>query len=267
MMGAAPSMDGFSREPLDRALESERVYFELGAEVESLAGAVLAWTPAFSATPAASVVHRVEPDAIIGQAVDWLANAESRLSSHGIKLARIYLHTRHPAMEGTLRDAGYVYREELLFTGNLPDPPSVPSFHPVRTEEDWRRKQAFHEAVPESPDGHPNSAADLVGLEWHKCAHGMDAFTAEIDGQIVGVAGTVWGDEVVRVKNVLIHPNHRRQSVATALLFHIAALGRARGINEQCLVALAGGAGEKLYRSLGMRQVGSCFEWSKRLGE
>ena len=252
---------------LTRALETERTYFELGARLEDLVGAVLAWTPDFVAAPAASVVHRIEPDLVIDQGRDWLAEAESKLVERGIRLARLYLMSRNAVVESLLSEAGYVCREEIVFAGNPPTPSSLLAFRPVMTEQDWAKKQAFHEDVPESPDGHAEGAARLASLERHKCAHGMEAFMGEIDGRAVGVAGAIWGDGIVRIKNLLVHPAFRRQSVATALMSHIAARGRSRGINEQCLVALRGGTGEMLYRSLGMTVAGSCFEWSKRLTE
>lgn len=252
---------------LGRALDTERIYFELGARLEDLTGAVLAWTPAFVAAPAASVIHRLEPDAVAGRGPSWLAEVESRLAERAIRLARIYLLARHAKLERLLSNAGYARREELVFADSLPDPPSRLTFRPVLTEEDWARKQAFHESAPESPDGHLNRAGDMSGLERHKCAHGMEAFLGEIDGVTVGVVSAVWGDAIVRIKNVIIHPAHRRRSIGTELVSHVAAMGRKRGIREQCLVALGGGAGERLYRSLGMHQAGSCFEWSKRLSE
>lgn len=268
MIDAAPSAGrtGLS-ELLTRALETEQTYFELGARLEDLAGAVLAWTPGFVAAPAASVVHRVEPDAIVGRGREWLAGAESRLEELGIPLARIYLMARHEGMETLLSNAGYACREEILFADALPEPAAPLTFRPVVSDDDWARKRAFHRGVPESPDGHCNGAAELARLEQHKCAHGMEAFIAEIGGRTVGVAGAIWGEGIVRIKNLLVHPDFRRQAVATTLMSHIAAHGRARGISEQCLVALKGGTGEMLYRSLGMTVVGSCFEWSRRLGE
>ena len=258
LRASAPSL-------FDRVLETELRYFEIGARTEQLGGAVLAWTPDFVQAPAASVVQRVDPEAVLGRGPGWLAEVESRLAGHGIRFARIYLTVRHPQVDSLLREAGYACREELLFTDNLPDPSPLLNFRMVRTDEDWARKLEFHHQAPQSPDGHDTRAADLVGLERHKCAHGMEAFLGEIDGRIVGVVGALWGDGIVRVKNLLVHPDHRRRSVGSALLSHIAALGRERDLREQCVLALEGGAGEKLYRSLGMQQPGSQFEWSRRL--
>lgn len=250
---------------LGRALDTERAYFSLGAEVERLTGADLVWTPDFVHAPAAAVVCDVDPDVVAQCGAAWVAQVENRLSSVGIRLSRIYLKSDHAEIGALLRDAGYICREEAFFADNLPGPPPLLTFRSVRTEEDWARKLRFHQQVQESPDGHANLAADLVNLERHKCAHGMEAFLAEIDGVTVGAIGAVWGVGVVRVKNVLVHHDHRRRSVGTTMLSHIAALGRARGIREQCLVALTEGEGQKLYRSLGMRLVGSQFEWSKPL--
>jgi len=251
----------------ERALATERDYFELGARTERLAGAVLAWTPAFVSAPAATVVHRVVADSVADCGPDWLAMVESRLGDLGVGLARIYLTASDPRVETMLRDAGYACREELVFTHRLPDPAPLLTFRPVATEKDWAQKRSFHDEVAESPDGHFNHAPDLVGLERHKCARGMQAFLGEVDGRTVGVVCAIWGNGIARIKNLLVHPDYRRQSAGTLLLEHVAAVGRARGITEQCLMALKGGTGELLYRSLGMRVAGSQYEWSKRLGK
>lgn len=249
----------------ERIMGTERIYFEMGAERDDLSGATLAWTPGFAAAPAAAVVHRVDADKVTGHGAGWIARLEQQLAGRGIPLARIYLERRHERMESMLDEAGYVCREELMFTGRLPDPDCSIDFRPVITEADWTRKLAFHCEAPESPDGHQADPAAIAGLERHKCVHGMEAFSGEAEGRVLGVVGVVWGEDIVRVKNLVVHPGHRRRSVATALLHHAAALGRERGIGEQCLVALKGGAGEGLYRSMDMTEVGSCFEWSKRV--
>jgi ribosomal protein S18 acetylase RimI-like enzyme len=250
---------------LERALDTERAYFTLGAVVERLTGAELVWTPDFVHAPAAAVVYDVDPDLAAQCTVQWVTQIEDRLLSLDIQLSRIYLKSEHAGIGALLSGAGYVCREEVFFADNLPDPARLLTFRSVRTDEDWACKLRFHEEVPESPDGHANPVADLVALERHKCAHGMEAFLAEIDGVTVGAIGAIWGEGMVRIKNVLVHHGHRRRSVATTMLSHIAALGRARGIREQCLVALSEGEGLKLYRTLGMQPVGSQFEWSKPL--
>jgi ribosomal protein S18 acetylase RimI-like enzyme len=258
--------DSLARSALVRAIETDRIYFDQSAELRQLSGATLAWLPGLTGSPAAAVIHRVDPVAIANGGEAWIAEAEAAMADAGAVLARIYLDGRHAGADEQLRRGGYTDRDELAFVGNLPDPPINMKLHPVTTELDWQAKVDFHEAVDETPDGHGNRAADWVELERRKCRAGMDTFLAELDGAIVGAIGSVWGDCIVRAKNVVVHPAYRRRTIGKAMLCHIAALGRARGVSEQCVMAVRGEAGELLYRAAGMQMVGYQVEWSKPLG-
>jgi ribosomal protein S18 acetylase RimI-like enzyme len=260
--GALPTASTFAR-----AVETEHRYFEMGARLESLPGCVLASTPDFVRCPAASVIQRVDPAAVAGLGPDWLALVEGRLTELGIPISRIYLLGGDRQLDRLLADRGYACREEMFFAHDLPDPEPGLTVRPVRSQADWARKQVIHALATESPDGHATDPADLVALERHKCAHGLQIFVGETDGVAVGTVGIIWGNGIVRIKNLLVHPGHRQRSVATRLLSHVAALGRERGVTEQCLLGIKGGAGEQLYRSLGMRVIGSQFEWSRPLHE
>jgi ribosomal protein S18 acetylase RimI-like enzyme len=250
---------------LARAIETDRIYFEQSAESMMLDGASLAWMPGLTGSAAAAVIHRVDSERVAAGGEQWVAAAEAAMAQAGVRLARIYLDEPHDGAAHWLRRAGYSDRDELAFVGNLPDPPSEMTLHPVTTDEDWQTKLSFHEAVDETPDGHGNRAADWVELEQRKCAAGMDAFLAKLDGTVVGAIGAGWGDGIVRAKNVVVQPAHRRRTVGKAMLCHIAALGRARGVSEQCVMAVRGEAGELLYRAAGMQMVGFQVEWSKVL--
>jgi ribosomal protein S18 acetylase RimI-like enzyme len=253
------------RSTLARAVETDRIYFEQGAELRRLAGAALAWMPGLTASPAAAVIHRVNPADIANGGETWIAEAEMALAETGAALARIYLDEPHSGAAEQLRRCGYAERDELVFAGDLPDPAANTTLCPVRSEPDWQAKLSFHEAVDETPDGHGNRTADWVELERRKCAAGMDAFLVKLGGTVVGAIGAVWGDGIIRAKNVMVHPAYRRQTIGKAMLCHIAALGRERGVSEQCVMAVRGEAGELLYRAAGMQMVGFQVEWSKPL--
>jgi len=113
------------------------------------------------------------------------------------------------------------------------------------------------------PDGHSTAAASWVELERRKCEHGMACYLAEIDGATVGAIGHVRGEGLLRIKNLVVHPDHRRRSIGSAMLSQVAALGREIGLGEQCLLAVRGEVGELLYRAVGMRVAGAVVEWSK----
>jgi ribosomal protein S18 acetylase RimI-like enzyme len=249
---------------LARAIETDRRYFELGARIDALPGAELAWTPGFSALPAGAVVQRVDP-AIATLGDRWFTEIERALIDIGARTVRIYLDEPMPC--DLFRRAGYEQRDELFFASPLrPEPTPGLTLRPVTSEGDWRHKLLFHEAAGATPDGHPNLISDWVALERIKCDHGMEAYLVEADGQKVGAIGAIWGDDLLRIKNVIVHPDHRRRSIGRRMLDLMAALGRSRGVSEQCLIALPGGAGERLYRSAGMELIGTQVEWSKWIG-
>ena len=262
----APAGKSFDpRSPFARAIETDRIYFELGATIEALPGATFAWMPGLVGAPAGTVVHRVDAAVIetLGQA--WLGDVEARLGQVEANLARIYLESRNGRADELLRGTGYTDRDELVFHHMLPDPPPGLTLRSVTSEEDWARKLLLHKAAATSPDGHRHRASDWVALERRKGEHGMESFLAEIDGETVGAIGAVWGDGLLRMKNIVVHPAHRRRSVGKMMLLNIAALGRARGVFEQCILAVRGEPGELLYRSAGMSVVGVQVEWSKPL--
>lgn len=250
-----------------RAIETDRAYFEMGAQLEPLPGAVLAWMPGLTASPAGAVIHRVDPAIVAALGRDWLVEAERALARVGAGLARIYLDRRDPQTDALLRSAGYSDREELAFGHSLPDAASGMRLHPVRSDEDWERKRRFHQEAHELPDGHAHCADAWVTVERRKCAHGIEAYWAEIGDEVVGMISLVEGDGLLRLKNLVIHPAYRRRSVATALLSHAAAAGMGRNHSCQCVLAVVGGGGELLYRAVGMQVIGSQVEWTKPMGK
>ena len=248
-----------------RAIETDRIYFELGASIEPLPGAVLAWMPGLTTSPAGTVIHRVEPTVIAAHGDTWVLQAERALRDVGAELVRIYLDARGGAADDFLRAAGYADRDEVVFAHSFHGPSPDLILRPVKTDEDWERKLLFHTDTHETPDGHNHRPSDWVELERRKCAAGMDAFLAEIDGETVGAICAVWGDGLLRLKNIVVHPAHRGRSIGRGMLIQLAAIGVERGISEQCLLAVRGDAGEMLYRAAGMQTVGTQVEWSKRL--
>jgi ribosomal protein S18 acetylase RimI-like enzyme len=252
---------------IDRVIETDRAYFELGANTHQIAGASVAWMPGFATCPAGAVVHRVNPDEAAARGRQWVADVESALARVGAKLARVYVDCRGTIVDDWLRAAGYADRDEIAFVRDFPEPPPSLRVVPVRSEADWRRKLALHEAAEGPPDGHFVAASEHVALEHAKCAHGLEMFLAQREGQTVATAGLIPGEGVMRVKNIVVHPDHRRQRYGASILAHLAAIGRARGLPTLGLFALANEPGEQLYRAVGMSVAGTQVEWSKPLSE
>lgn len=252
---------------IDRVIETDRAYFELGARTRQVPGASLAWMPAFAACPAGAVIHRVDSGEVAARGPLWVADVEAALAGVGATLARIYLDRRGTDVDKWLRAAGYADRDEIAFVHDFPEPSSEMRLQPVHSEADWRLKLALHEAAEGPPDGHFVAASVHVALERAKCAHGLEMFLAESGGETIATAGLIAGEGVLRVKNIVVHPGHRRQRYGASLLAHLAAIGRSRGLPTLSLFALADEPGEQLYRAVGMRAAGTQVEWSRPLRE
>jgi ribosomal protein S18 acetylase RimI-like enzyme len=251
------------RDLLSRAIESDSTYFEMGAERQQLDGATMAWMPGLTRSPAAAVIHRVDPEAVASGGARWVAKAEAAMAEAGASLCRVYLETRHVRAEAALKSAGYAAREELVFLDSLPDPEIQLALRPVESSSDWAEKLRFHQEADETPDGHGNLAGDWVELERRKCLAGMETYLAELDGRVVATVGAIWCGDFVRAKNLVVASDRRRHGIGRAIVGSLAMLGRERGIADQCFVAVRGERGESLYRSVGMDMIGYQVEWSK----
>lgn len=261
----AVEADGIMASACARAVETDRIYFEMGARIESLPGAKLAWMPGLTSSPAAAVVQRAVSEVVAAAGMAWVIETERTLARLGAPVARIYLDRRDTPADGLLRRAGYVARDELVFAGELSDPAGPMNLRPLVSDTDWLLKLRFHEEAAERPDGHQTSATDWVRLEREKCAAGMKAFLAEVDGEAVGAIGLIRGEGLLRIKNVVVHPAFRRRSFGLMMLHCLAAVGRSAGLRKQCIFAVEGGVGERLYRAAGLGVIGAQVEWSKKL--
>ena len=249
----------------ERAAATDIAYFEMGARLHDLPGAVLAWMPGLTGLAAGAVVQRVDGEAAARMGGAWVSQIERAFAAVEAPLARIYLEEGSPAA-APLRRAGYAERPELVFAHAMTPPSAGVELRRVESDEAWALKARLHREADRTPDGHPSSAADWVDLERRKAAHGLENYLATLDGNVVGAIGAIRGDGVLRFKNILIHPDRRRRGLGRAMLDSLAALGRDSGILEQAVFAVRGNAGERLYRACGMRAVGTVVEWSRPLG-
>lgn len=104
-----------SADTLDLAasVQSDRAYFAMGAQVDPVCGAEIAWMPGLSANPAAVVVQRVVPSVAAEQGRAWIADLETRLRALHAPLARIYLDNTDTPLDPLLLAAGYAPRAEI----------------------------------------------------------------------------------------------------------------------------------------------------------
>jgi len=111
-----------------------------------------------------------------------------------------------------------------------------------------------------SPPGHV-FALDLTGLK----APGVSVWSAWRGGTIAGIGALKdLGDGTAEIKSMRTHPDHLRQGIAAAILDHIIAEARARGVTRLSLETGRGPAFEPalaLYRARGFANGGAFADY------
>jgi ribosomal protein S18 acetylase RimI-like enzyme len=249
---------------LSLAASTDESYFRLGATCEQIFGARMHWMQGLGRLPGAVTVHCSSSDVAKG-GIPFLQQIERRLEDIGAVMARLYMDGVCSPSANVLTGLGYENREEAIFVKRT----WVDGRHDLRlrcvsSEADWEQKLGFHQAAVERPDGHAASAHDWVEMERRKCASGkMIAYMAEIGHETVGVCGALDENELRRLKNIVVHPAHRRRGIAGKMIAMVS--GQASRRVPACVFAVVGSVGELLYRSLGMHEIGRVTEWSKPL--
>jgi len=118
----------------------------------------------------------------------------------------------------------------------------------------------------EGPDGYTNQAELWVEMERRKCAtNKMRSYLVYRDTQVVATVGTIVGDGLLRLKNIVVLPQFRRQGIALAIVQHLCRMAE---VDHGCRLGVFGVEGEKgskLYRRAGLYYVTEQYEWSKSL--
>lgn len=260
----APDLEPFARS----LLESDRLYFEAAAQICTYPGGSIAAMPNLAHIAAGCVAHRIIAEDI-AEPQQWLAELETRLKHFGCTAPRIYLDNDAPALETALKSRGYLPQVEVglldtaLLRQNLSEIPSI-SLRPVLTEQDWQQKIYLHRAVQVGPDGHVTDAEEWVSLERRKCEAGsLRVYLVCRDGEVCGTVGAMEVGDLLRLKNLVIHPEWRRHGIGQAA---VEALRREAVCLEKVAFgcfALLNGAGQRLYERAGLTIATQQVEWYK----
>ena len=238
-------------------------YFELGARIESIAGARLVWMPGLADVMAGCVVLGAETwdrQAIAKPALDAV---ERRIVECGGTRVRLYL--RPPAttsLADGLRERGYSAREEIgyILPRVIADPKRV-SLRRIEDETGWALKLALHRGSPDAIDGHSTAPERWVELERRKSSpDGLSPWLIEAGGRVVGTVGTIELGGLLRLKNLLVHRDFRRRGVAMAV---VAAFGAIAAESDRTLglFVVEGTPGVAVYDRSGMIPVTRWVEW------
>jgi GNAT superfamily N-acetyltransferase len=250
-------------------LESDRLYFELGARLEPIDGAMLAWMPGMEWVPAACVVQRVDQECGSADAGRrWVGATVERLRAKGCSVARIYLDAPSPSLEAALAEAGFRRRVEIgyLSASDMDGGGGEVTLRPVQGDVDWATKHRLHAGTDGAADGRVLSGRSWVELERAKCDDGrMRAYLIEVDGAACGALAEIRVEGLLRAKNVFVHPDWRRRGIGAGAMRRMVELARAQGCAGAGIFGVEGRPGNALYRHLGMSPVVERFEWSRSL--
>lgn len=247
---------------LQALVEDDRAYFRAGAQIETVNGWRIVYIPELAHLAAGCVVEPPEHPGACPQAV------VERLRRLGGGAARYY----RPGAKSDLADApaGYERTEELIYFTDLPMSASIEtdarlSVRPAGPGDD-AAKTALYAEDDARPDGKSARAQDYVALERIKIDAGyMDPFLVEVDGEPAGCFGLSRTGALYRLKNLFAAPRFRGLGCGAAMVAFAARHARSNGADGLGVLAIAGGAGERLYARSGMRVIGVQTEYYRQL--
>ena len=263
--GVAPSPSTHHISLAGTLLESDCRYFEFGAKVRSLDHAKLVHMPGLEELAAGCVVQRIAMLELPDDLDAWIGDVERRVRELGARRPRLYLQTRFLALELALERRGYRRREEFGWLSTTVPAAARSSvlLRPLESEADWRAKVSLHAACGVGPDGHVATPEKWVELERRKAEHGeLKPYLIEQANEICGALALINCGELLRLKNLAVHPAHRGRGVGRQAIRQVFETARRHGKSAVGCFAIARGAGAVLYEHCGFEIVNFQTEWT-----
>lgn len=264
----------FIREYLPDLLESDAVYFESDAECLHFDGGCIARMSGMESLAAGCVVQRIDAAAIGDKATDWLGDVEHRVAELGSPKARLYLQEEAPVLERSLVARGYRRADEIALLMQ-PDSETAAGARdervtllPIEDETAWAAKLDIHRLIERGPDGHYSLADKWVELERRKSDQGYmkPYLICEDDSPAGAVNVAVWGN-IVRLKNLVVHPGYRRRGIGRRAAARWAQLAAEHGKPAAGCFALEDSHALLMYQGAGFRPASRQTEWVKELNQ
>lgn len=191
----------------------------------------------------------------------WRQAFESAVRAVGGGQFRLYVDAPAPNLVAHLLAHDYLMREEVILLRD--GPAKAPeNLRLVEVEDSiaWAAKVQLDAVGGTQPDGHSYRADRWAEFEHRKWRSGaLRYFIAELDGRPVATMGSMQRGDLIRVKNLVVHPDFRRQGVAGQVCDALQAFFQPTA--SRCGVfAVAGDAGHRMYERNGFRVIGSVLE-------
>lgn len=247
-------------------IESDRNYFERGARLVRVPGGVLAHMPPFRDIPAGAAVVRVDPEAILPDPLTWVIAIETITADLGLPRSRFFLDRPAPELDLALTMLGYRSRAEAGLIR-----PAAPTTNRIRldsigNDDGWSSKLAVHSPTEDGPDGFALDPARWVTFEKAKQTAGyFTLYLAVEDGVTCGSVGLHQSGNLLRLKNLVVAPAHRRRGVGAAILDAVCGVAHERGLAGVGCFAFPEGAGDTLYRNNCFTDLVTQVGWDRAL--
>ena len=247
-------------------LRSDRNYFEAGAERVPFDGGTLWWMPRLQHVPAGCVVV---PDLPIRSPQSFAAEAARLSASVGATLVRFYALPGGADETAAFTAAGLAPSREQLVVhdSRLPlrdgDRAPAAEVRPIENAAGWIDKLELALTLDHLPDGKDAAASQWTELERRKCEAGyMDMWLIDVAGRVFGSFGIARAGSLLRLKNLVVHPDARRTGLGRVAVNFALERAREQGLAALGAYALAGSAGSALYANCGFEIVGEQVEWT-----
>ena len=255
---------------LEEVLESDALYFELGARAREVEAARIAWTQNFADLPAGCVVQRVRVHEIRSPYRCWVESIEAQLRDLGATWSRIYLAEEDSSgLDGVLRAAGYSRRVELAFVSEAVDarsPRGDIRVRPVRAQHDWSCKAALHKHDDMGSDGYYHDPVRWTSLMREKVRTGSkEPYLIETDEMAAGEVAIMESANMLRLKNLYVAPEARGGSLGAEAVAFVQREALRRGKRGMGVFGVEGSPGARTYQKCGLRVEGERVEWSRQL--
>ncbi len=250
-------------------MESDRRYFEADAELAVVPGAVVARLRGLESLAAGCVVQRIDAARLPADIDAWLAALEQQVRGFGSPRARLYLDAPHEPLAAALARRGYRAGTEIGLLRHAGGGAGAKiQLLPADDARGWSERRRLMERSRRAPDGH-NADPDLwVEMERRKCRAGYLQPYLIVEGDaVVGAMCLAPAGSILRLKNLIVDPDHRRRGIATAAAACLARLAAESGYAGAGCFVLENEPGAAAYTNTGFRAAITQTEWVRKFGD